>query len=84
MRYQELGSCSGSMEADTLSDMDQELIAELFDSLEMAHNHLATVQWTNGETIPHIKTDTADVGPQSQHQTTNTVKNCKPVWRWSQ
>ena len=36
------GVVQAVQEADTLSETDQELIAELFDSLEMAHDQLAT------------------------------------------
>ena len=63
-------------EADTLSGSDQrELIAELFDSLETVHESTGHGQQPNRETSPHIKTKPTNVGPQGQHQTSDTVKN---------
>ena len=55
----EIPSASGVVQAvrkaETLSKMDQELIVELFDSLETAHNQLATASGLLGRLSRTLK-----------------------------
>ena len=46
--------------ADTLSRTDQELIGELFDSLETAHDHLAMASGVR-EIVPYAETTPIDI-----------------------
>ena len=56
MKYHRGIRCSTAQrEADTLSGSDQELIAELFDTLEAVHDQLATVSGLIGRLARTLK-----------------------------
>ena len=62
--------------ADTLSRTDQELIGELFDSLETAHDQLGNGQWVVRKIVPYAETTPIDIITESQHPTLNPVEGC--------
>ena len=61
-------------EIDTLSKEDQEVIAEVFDTLEVVHNQLATVSGLIGVLAPQVEARPNHVGPKIKHQTLNTTE----------
>ena len=61
-------------EIDTLSKEDQEVIAEVFDTLEVVHNQLATVSGLIGVLARKLKPKTTHDSLKIEHQTLDTTE----------